>query len=155
MANIWSEFDKSIDVEGLKKDCEEAAKNGSTRREVPHDTYEVKIEKLEPAKSKNSGNPMLVCWMKILEGDYKNSLIFMNQTVHTGYGIHKANEFLRALVSEMEEPIEISWGTLEEFADLIMEVAEAIDGNFEYAVEYGENKGFNTFEIEEVYVLED
>ena len=38
MANIWEEFDKSIDTEGLAKDVEEAAENGG-RREVPHDTY--------------------------------------------------------------------------------------------------------------------
>lgn len=34
MANIWEEFDKSIDTEGLAKDVEEAAENGG-RREVP------------------------------------------------------------------------------------------------------------------------
>ena len=28
MANIWEEFDKSIDTEGLAKDVEEAAENG-------------------------------------------------------------------------------------------------------------------------------
>jgi len=33
---------------------------------------------------------------------------------------------------------------------------EAIDGNYEYSLEYGENKkGFNTFKIKETYVLED
>lgn len=76
MANIWEEFDKSIDTEGLAKDVEEAAENGG-RREVPHDTYEVAINKLELTKSKK-GDPMVTCWMKIVEGEYKGSLIFMN-----------------------------------------------------------------------------
>ena len=35
-------------------------------------------------------------------------------------------------------------------------IAEAINGNFEYSLEYGENKkGYNTFKIKEVYILED
>lgn len=86
MANIWDDFDKAIDTEGLAKDVEEAAENGG-RREVPHDTYEVAITKLELVKSKK-GDPMVTCWMKILEGEYKGSLIFMNQVVTQGFQIH-------------------------------------------------------------------
>ena len=37
-----------------------------------------------------------------------------------------------------------------------MDVMELIDNNYEYALTYGENnKGYNTFEITEVYPLED
>ena len=95
--NIWDEFDKNIDTEGLAKDVEEAAENGG-RREVPHDTYEVAVTKLELVKSKK-GDPMVTCWMKILEGEYKNSMIFMNQVVTQGFQIHIANEFMRAKIS--------------------------------------------------------
>ena len=93
MANIWEEFDKSIDTEGLAKDVEEAAENGG-RREVPHDTYEVAINKLELTKSKK-GDPMVTCWMKIVEGEYKGSLIFMNQVVTQGFQIHIASSCVR------------------------------------------------------------
>lgn len=151
---IWDEFDNSIDTEGLQNDVKDAAENGGTRREVPHDTYEVKIDKLELVKSKK-GDPMVTCWMKIIEGEFKNSLIFMNQVINQGFQIHIVNEFLRDLVSEMEEPIDIEFKTYRQYGGLLMDVMEAIDGNFEYNVDYGENKGFNTFEIEEVYVLED
>lgn len=34
MANIWDEFDKAIDTEGLAKDVADAAENGG-RRDVP------------------------------------------------------------------------------------------------------------------------
>lgn len=151
---IWDEFDNSIDTEGLQNDVKEAAENGGTRREVPHDTYEVKIDKLELVKSKK-GDPMVTCWMRILEGEYKNSLIFMNQVINQGFQIHIVNEFLRNLVSEMEKTIDIEFKTYRQYGNLLMDIMEEIDGNFEYAVEYGENKGFNTFKIEEVYVLED
>ena len=151
---IWDEFDDAIDTEALQNDVKDAAENGGTRREVPHDTYEVKIDKLELVKSKK-GDPMITCWMKILEGEFKNSLIFMNQVITQGFQIHIVNEFLRNLVSEMEKPIDIEFKTYRQYGNLLMDIMEEIDGNFEYAVEYGENKGFNTFKIEEVYVLED
>lgn len=153
MANIWEEFDKSIDTEGLAKDVEEAAENGG-RREVPHDTYEVAISKLELTKSKK-GDPMVTCWMKIVEGEYKGSLIFMNQVVTQGFQIHIANEFMRELVQEMENPVEVQFKTYSQYANMIMDIMEAIDNNFEYKVRYYENKGYNAFEIQEVYVLED
>lgn len=153
MANIWDEFDKAIDTEGLQKDVAEAAENGG-RREVPHDTYEVAINKLELTKSKK-GDPMVTCWMKIVEGEYKGSLIFMNQVVTQGFQIHIANEFLRALVTEMDEPIEVDFKTYNKYGNMIMDIAEAVDNSFEYKVRYYDNKGYNAFEIEEVYVLED
>ena len=98
---------------------------------------------------------MVTCWMKILEGEYKGSLIFMNQVVTQGFQIHIANEFLRSLVSEMATPVDVQFKTYAQYANMIMDVMEAIDNNYEYSVEYGEKKGFNTFEIKEVYVLED
>lgn len=153
MANIWDEFDKAIDTEGLAKDVEEAAENGG-RREVPHDTYEVAVTKLELVKSKK-GDPMVTCWMKIVEGEYKNSLIFMNQVITQGFQLHIANEFMRALVAEMAEPIDVQFKTYNQYGNMIMDIAEAIDNNFEYKVRYYDNKGYNAFAIEEVYVLED
>ena len=32
MANIWDEFDKTIDTKGLQNDVKEAAENGGNRR---------------------------------------------------------------------------------------------------------------------------
>ncbi len=79
----------------------------------------------------------------------------MNQVVTQGFQIHIANEFLRSLVSEVEEKPDITFKTYNQYNDMIMDVMEAIDGNFEYLLDYRENsKGYNEFEIKEVYVLE-
>ena len=154
VTNIWDEFDKAIDTEGLAKDVEEAAENGG-RREVPHDTYEVAINKLELVKSKQ-GDPMVTCWMKIVEGEYKGSLIFMNQVITQGFQIHIANEFIRALVSEMAEPIDVHFQTYNQYGNMLMDIFEAVNGNLEYALKYSEGKkGFATYEITEVFELED
>ncbi len=151
--DIWNEFDKAIDTEGLAKDVEEAAQNGG-RREVPHGTYEVAINRLE-LKASSKGDPMVSCWMKIVEGDYKGSLIFMNQVVTQGFQIHIVDEFLRMLVSEMDDPVDVYFKSYSQYGNMIMDVMEAIDNNFEYKVRYFDNKGYNAFEVQEVYILED
>lgn len=149
--NIWEQFDKAIDVEGLQMDIKEAAENGLTFKEVPHGQYEVKIEKLELIASK-AGDPMVTVWFKIVDGEYEGSMIFMNQVITRGFQIHLMNEFLRSL----ESGIEIEFKNYSQYGQLLMDVHEAIDGKYEYALVYGQNnKGFNTFEIVEVYELED
>lgn len=148
MANIWDEFDKAIDTKALA----EEAKNSSSGdfAEVPHGTYEVKIEKMELVASK-SGKPMVSIWFRILNGDFENSMIFMNQVVEKAFGVHNMNEFLRSLGTSKE----IEFVTYKQYGNLLMDMMEEIDGNFEYALKYGENrKGYNTFEIEEVFELE-
>lgn len=144
--SVWEKFDEMIDTKALKEEVEKASEQGDFP-EVPHGTYEVKIEKLELVESK-SGKPMMTCWMKILEGPYKGQRLFYNQVLHVGFGIHKANEFLRSLDSD----VDIQFESFKQYNDLLLDVHEAIDGKLEYVVEYGEdNKGFNTFEIKEVF----
>lgn len=144
--NIWEKFDKSIDTKALKEDVAAAEENNLEYKEVPLGKYEVKIQKLELVESK-SGKPMLSCWMKVLEGEYNGSLIFYNQVLHTGFGIHSANEFLRSL----DSGVEISFENFKQYNDLLLDVHEAIDG-LEYALEYGENnKGYKTYKILEVF----
>lgn len=145
----FSKFDKAMDLDGLKNDIADAQTNsGGEFREVPHDSYEVEINKIELTTSKK-GDPMFSCWMKIIEGEYENSMIFMNQVVTQGFQIHIVNGFLRSLVEGMN--IDVSFETYSQYAELILDIAEAIDGQREYLVNYGERKGFNTFAIEKVY----
>ena len=151
MANIWEKFDKAIDVEGLQKDVQEAAENGANYREVPHGEYEVKIEKLELVESK-AGDPMVTVWFKILTGEYKGCMIFMNQVITKGFQIHLMNEFLRSLDSGYD----IEFKSYSQYGQLLMDIHEAIDGQLEYGLKYGEGKkGFNTYEITDVYEVEE
>lgn len=143
----FSKFDSQVDIEGLKNDVQDAATNGGGDfKEVPLGAYEVKIKKLELKLSKK-GDPMVSCWMQILAGDYKGQLLFMNQVVTKGFQIHIVDEFLRSLESgEL-----VCFESYSQYAQLLMDIAEAIDGKKEYALEYGEKNGFNTFKITEVF----
>lgn len=147
---IWDEFDEKIDTEGLKKDVEEAAANGGGDfKEVPHGKYEVEVNKLELKKSKK-GDPMLSIWFKILTGEYKGSLIFYNQVLNNGFGIHNANEFLRS----MDTDVEIEFVSYKQYHGMLLDVLEAIEDKLEFALEYQENsknKDFSTYEIIDVF----
>jgi len=150
MANIWEKFDREIDIEGLQKDVQEAAENGANYREVPHGEYEVKIEKLELVESK-AGDPMVTVWFKVLAGDYKGSMIFMNQVITKGFQIHIMNEFLRSLDSGYD----VEFRSYSQYGQLLMDIHEAIDGELEYLLKYSEGKkGFSNYEIVDVFEVE-
>lgn len=147
MSNVWEKFNELLDLEGLKQDLEDVASNTMKFREVPAGKYEISINKMELTESK-TGRPMLTVWMKILAGEYENQMIFYNQVIDNAYGLHNANKFLRAL----ESGLDVEFKDFEQYNDLILDVHEAIDEKLEYALKYGKNKkGFNTFEITDVF----
>lgn len=160
--NIFAQWDKAVDMDGLKKDIAEAAENGGNFKEVPHGKYEVSIEKMELKATKETKNPMVSVWMKIVgDCDFKGSMIFMNRVIDpksqwAGLSIHQCNEFLRSLVQNCADAPVVEFKSFAQYAELLMDIHELVADSFEYALDYGQNKkGFDTFEITEVYALED
>lgn len=150
--NIFEKFNKNMDLEGLKNDINEAKNNGGTGefKEVPTGSYEVAITKLELKESKK-GDPMVAVWFKILEGEYKNSMLFMNQVITRGFQVHLVNQFLRSL----ETSIEVEFEDYEQYNNLLMDILEEIDGKFEYGLKYSLSKsGFAEYKITDVYEVE-
>lgn len=146
MADIFEKFDKEFDTEGLRADAEEVAKNGGGDfPEVPAGTYEVIMTECE-LKASKKGLPMVSARFKILEGEYKNSLLFYNQVIHKGFGLHRNNEFFRS----MDLGLEIEFKSFKQYGELMLDCAEAAEG-LAFALNYGERNGFPTFEIEEVF----
>ena len=154
--NIFDKWDKEIDTEGLAKDTKEAAKNGTGDfKEVPHGDYEVAIQQME-LKASKKGDPMVSIWFKIVsEGEFKGSMIFFNQVITQGFQVHIVNELLRMMVSEMDDAPVIEFVTYKQYSNLIMDIFEGVNENFEYALKYKKGKNdFSTYEITEVFVLE-
>ena len=146
--NIFEKFNSMIDVDGLKQDVETAASNSGDFVEVPKGDYEVKITKIELGetgeKSKTPGMPMAKVWFDILAGDFKGQKIFMNQMLTSGFGIHKMNELLNSL----ETDITVQFENFVQYADLLEQIFKAVDGVAEYQLHYGENnKGYATYDI--------
>lgn len=146
--NIFEKFNQMMDVEGLKHDAAAAKSSTGDFVEVPKGDYEVKVVKLEIGatgeKSKTPGAPMAKVWFDIIAGEYKGQKIFMNQMLTSGFGIHKMNEFLVSLATDV--PVEFENFT--QYAAMFEEIFNEIDGKAEYQLAYGENaKGYSTYEI--------
>lgn len=155
--DMFSKWDESIDTEGLAADVKEAAENGTgSYKEVPHGDYEVEVQKLELVSSKK-GDPMVSIWFKVVsDGEYKGSLIFFNQVITQGFQIHIVDELLRAMTSECENAPEIEFVNYKQYSELLMDVHEAINENFEFALAYKKGKkDFSKYEITDVFALED
>lgn len=138
----FSKFDQEFDLAGLKADVAKAAEGGSGNYdEVPLGEYEVKIEKMELTTSKK-GSPMVTVWFKILAGAFSGQMIFMNQVITKGFQIHIVNEFLRSL----ESGIDVTFESYAQYDQLIFDIFNSLEA-VEFALAYGEKKGFKTFTI--------
>ena len=150
--SIFDKWNKAVDVEGLKKDIAEAEANGGSGdfREVPVGSYEVKIDKME-LKESSKGNPMFFCQFRILQGEFSNSCLFMNQVITQGFQIGQVNAFLRSL--QVFDDSEIEFKDYSQYNDLIMDVMEEVESSgMEYLVEYKKSKSdFPIYTIKDVY----
>lgn len=150
--NIFDKWNKSIDVEGLKEDIAEADKNGGQRdfEEVPEGDYEVSIDKIE-LKESSKGDPMVSIWFKILEGEFKNSRLFMNQVITKGFQISQMNRFIKSM--EVFDDDEVEFQNYSQYNDLLMDLFEQVDAdNRQYLLSYTKNKkGFSVYKIKECY----
>ena len=149
----FKKFNNLVDLDGLKKDAAEAADNTFDNEEVPYGKYEVKLEKLElvACKSdKNRGMPMVSAWFRIIRGDQKNRLIFLNQLVNQGFQIH----IIKELLQDMDSGVEIDFVDYEQFGNMLMDILEA-SGDTGFVLDYSENKkGYKAYKIEEVFDLD-
>jgi hypothetical protein len=160
--NIFAQWDNAVDVEGLQKDIHDAEQNGGGNfKEVPHGKYEVSIEKMEVTQTKKTNKPMVTVWFNIVDGEFKGQKLFMNRVIDLnsqwrGKAIHDVNEFLRSLIKKCPDAPVVEFKHWEQYANLLMDIHELVADSFEYGIDYGQNKkGFDTFEVLEVYPLED
>jgi len=156
MAINWNEVEKRVDLKSLENDIRNAKDNNQRNyEEVPCGDYEVTFEKLELSTSK-SGEFMVVAWMRIVSGDFKNSVLFLNQVINEGWKVDIVCDFINSLGSDVDFPKNrYDFPSYREVEQLLMDIHEAIDGKFEYAVKYGKTKSdFPTYEIKEVFELE-
>lgn len=141
----FEKFDKAVDLEGLRKDIEQASEGGEYR-EVPKGQYEVSVQRMELKESKR-GDPMVSIWFNVLTGEYRGSKIFLNQVITQGFQVHLVNQLLRSLLPNQE----VKFVSYSQYASLLMDVMEEIDGKYEYGLAYGEKNGFGTFQITDVF----
>ena len=140
MAIDFDKIDRSVDLKGLQADVEDAKKNGGGDfPTIPAGKYEVKLESMEIKGTKADPNrPMLAVSFKILSGEFNDKNM-----------IASAMGFLEKL----DSGVPVSFTSYKQFSQLVLDVAEAIDGNLEYAVDYDDSR-FNSITVEEVFEVE-
>lgn len=155
---IFEKYADKINADELKASQEEISKNatgGGDYPEVPVGKYEVEVEKLECKLTKETKRPMVSIWFKILNGKFEDSMIFYNGVFHEDWMRHRVVKMLSALMDDSTHEAEINLilksGDVDYINNFVMDIHEEIDGKFEYLLNYGEKKGFNTYDIEEVY----
>ena len=157
--SIFDKYAKKINAEELAASQKEINDNasGGDYPEVPLGTYEVEVNKLE-CKMSSTNKPMVSIWFKILEGDFENSFIFYNGVFPEDWMRHRVVKMLSSLLNDNTHEAEINLilksGDIAEINNFCMDIHEAIDGQFEYLLEYGQKKNFNTYNIKEVYILD-
>lgn len=152
----FSKFDQQVDLNALKNDVNEAEKNGGFGDfpEIPKGTYVIRIEKMEVGETKD-GRPMLKVQARIVEGEFEKSCIFMNRVL---YGTKNDANMIASAVTFLNnlEPSDaigsVVFDSYSQFAELVMDIMEDIDGALEYQIEY-DPKGFNTISIKEVFEI--
>lgn len=151
----FSKFDQQVDLEKLRRDAEEAAKNGGDYPEVPKGTYVVKLEKLELGNTKDQ-RPMVKGQFRITEGEYEKQCLFYNRVI---YGTKNDANMIAAAVGFLAklEPSEdvgpVEFNSYAQFSDLIMDIMEDVEGALEYEVEY-DPTAFNNISITDVFELD-
>ena len=150
----WDNFDNKVDLDGLKKDVAEAEKNGGSGeyKEIPKGRYEVTFKNIA-MKATKDGRPMLSADAVILEGEFKKFHLFMNRvlygTKNDANMISSAVGWLKSLGTE----VDVKFNGYNDFANVVMDVMEAVDGKLEHVVEY-DPKAFNSISIKDVFEVE-
>ena len=155
----FSKFDKKIDADQLKKDVEEAKKNGTGAfKDVPKGKYMCKLEKLEMKLTKTDQMPMVSVMFRIIgdeEGDkcdFTKHCIFMNRKI---CGTKNDANMIASIVGWLEtlepaEDIDVVFETYSQFNEVIMDIEEDVSENLRYVVDYDPD-AFNSISIDEVY----
>lgn len=148
MSNIFDEFDKAYDSKAMKEEVKEAAEKAKDFDELKPGTYPVYIKSMELKATKNN-EPMLAIQMKVTDGEAKNRMTFANFMLTKPFLIHKANEFLRSLGSD----VAVEFDSYGQYADVIDDVYKwAEEHEADYDVEYSLRDGkYSEYKVVAVY----
>ena len=152
--NIWEKFDTNTDLAGFEEDVQAAEANTGDFEDLPYGKYEVALDNIELKPTKTKGAPMIVSVFKVLEGPHKGRLIWVNQVVDTGMKMSIGLRF----VNHMKPNPEVKFskeGGMSKLAEDLENALPGIQDGYEFVLEFYQNKkGYDQYDIKEVFVLD-
>lgn len=153
----FSKFDEKVDKKKLAAQVKEAKENGNGE-DTPAGWYYGVFEKFE-LRTTRDGRPMFSCQFRIhgtyedgedkekVTKKYAKKCVFMNRVV---YGTKNDGNMIQSLLGWLEklecEDIDIFFESYSQLNDLILDIAEDIDG-VEFDIEYDPD-AFNSISID-------
>lgn len=146
--SIFDEFDKAYDSKSMKEEVKEAAANSKDFDEIKPGTYPVYIKEMEVKASKNN-EPMLAAQLKITDGDNKGQIMFVYFMLTKPFLIHKCNEFLRSLDTD----INVEFDSYGQYADMVEDIYNYTEKHeMDFDVEYSLRDGkYSEYKVKAVY----
>lgn len=126
------------DSKSMKAEVKEAADKAKDFDELKPGTYPVYVKSMELKATQKNNEPMMAVQLKVTDGDCKNKAIFANFMLTKPFLIHKANEFLRSLGSD----VTVEFDSYGQYADMIENVYKWTEEHeADYDVEYSLRDG--------------
>lgn len=144
----FKKFNEQFPADKMKEELKEAKENSGSN--LPDGEYTCKLEKMELGES-SKGALMIKAQFRITKGDHKKQCIFKNcvltGTKNDGFMLHKANEFLESL----DSGIDVTFEDWEQYNDLILDIAEAIqDDGLTYVIVLDTDGKYQNMEIADI-----
>ena len=148
MAIDFKKFNEQFPADKMKEELKEAKENSGSN--LPDGEYTCKLEKMELGES-SKGALMIKAQFRITKGEHKKQCIFKNcvltGTKNDGFMLHKANEFLESL----DSGIDVTFEDWEQYNDLILDIAEAIqDDELMYVIDLETDGKYQNMEIVDI-----
>jgi len=118
---------EDIDLSQFDDDYESAEVEDREFEPVPDGKYQVKVERVEVARAKSSGNPMLKWTLKILAPTHAGRLLWRNNVMASKENIKWLKNDLHVCGVEFGKLSELP-NRLEELLDLTLEVTKRTRG---------------------------
>lgn len=146
--SIFDEFDKAYDAKAMKEEVKEAAGKAKDFDELKPGNYPVYIKAMEVKATKNN-EPMLAVQLKVSEGESNGRLMFANYLLTKPFLIHKANEFLRSL----DTNVAVEFDSYGQYADMVDDIFTYTEEHqCDYDVEFSLRDGkYNEYKVIAVY----
>lgn len=154
--NAW---DNEIDTNAVAREVMKAQANTGQFEKVPYGSYTVAVDDIRLGKSKKDKKQMVVQFVitehKTLQGRLITAFFGLEHPEERklGFMLHNVNEFLRSFKTSVNIQGFQGFGRLNEYINAIK--AEIKVNRWEYQLRFAQEKGYDTFTIEDKFELAD